>query len=81
MSSADLDVMCDQLLQELLRRGVSRSDCQTALESVFGGSSRGRVRVNLDDLEDEDACTPTLFGIEGEVIAKLVTACHTLSPI
>lgn len=52
-------------LQELLKKGVSKRDCQTALEGVFGESSRGRVRVNLEDLTEEDAGTPTLFGTEG----------------
>lgn len=53
-------------LKELLKKGVSKHDCQLALEGVFGESSRGRVRFNLDDLSEDDAGMPTLFGTEGE---------------
>lgn len=53
-------------LQELVRKGVSKSDCQAALESVFGESSRGRVRVNMDGIEDIDLEGSSIFGTEGE---------------
>lgn len=53
-------------LKELLKKGVSKQDCQLALEGVFGESFQGRVRVNLDDLSEEGAGMPTLFGTEGE---------------
>ena len=58
--------MLDLFLQELIRKGVSRQDCQTALEGVFGESSRGRIRVDLGDLGEEDVGTCTLFGTEGQ---------------
>lgn len=62
--------------QELLKKGVSKRDCQTALEGVFGESSRGRVRVNLEDLTEEDTGTPTLFGTEGRVDQQLLASAR-----
>lgn len=59
-------LMCVRVLQELIRKGVSRQDCQTALEGVFGESSRGRIRVDLGDLKQKDVGVCTLFGTEGE---------------
>ena len=64
------------MLQELLRKGVSRSDCQAALESVFGESTRGKIRVNMDAVEDIDEETDSLFGTEGEYsVCCAVSAC------
>jgi len=45
---------------------VSRPDCQAALESVFGESTRGRMRVNMDVVEDIDDESSSIFGTEGE---------------
>ena len=58
---------CTELfvVQELLRKGVSRSDCQAALESVFGESTRGKIRVNMDAVEDIDENDDGIFGTEG----------------
>ena len=53
--------------KELIRKGVSRQDCQNALEGVFGESSRGRIRVDLGDLQKEDVDKCTLFGNEGRI--------------
>ncbi len=53
------------MFQELLRKGVGRADCQAALESVFGESLRGRIRVNMDAVEDVDEDTLSIFGTEG----------------
>lgn len=54
------------IVQELVRKGVSRPDCQAALESVFGESTRGRMRVNMDAVEDIDDESSSIFGTEGE---------------
>lgn len=54
------------IVQELVRKGVSRPDCQAALESVFGESTRGRMRVNMDVVEDIDDESSSIFGTEGE---------------
>lgn len=53
--------------KELIRKGVSRQDCQNALEGVFGESSRGRIRVDLGELQKEDVDMCTLFGNEGRI--------------
>ncbi|KAL3133968.1 hypothetical protein ABBQ32_008412 [Trebouxia sp. C0010 RCD-2024] len=62
--------------QELLKKGVSKHDCQLALEGVFGESSRGRVRFNLDDLSEDDAGMPTLFGTEGRIDQQLLASAR-----
>jgi hypothetical protein len=54
------------VVQELVRKGVSRADCQAALESVFGESTRGRMRVNMDAVEDIDDESSSIFGTEGK---------------
>ena len=45
---------------------MSKSDCQAALESVFGESSRGRIRVNMDGVEYLDDEVSSIFGTEGK---------------
>ncbi len=54
------------VVQELVRKGVSRPDCQAALESVFGESTRGRMRVNMDAVEDINDESSSIFGTEGK---------------
>ena len=61
-----LSASANIVVQELVRKGVSRPDCQAALESVFGESTRGRMRVNMDVVEDIDDESSSIFGTEGE---------------
>jgi hypothetical protein len=61
-----LSASANIIVQELVRKGVSRPDCQAALESVFGESTRGRMRVNMDAVEDIDNESSSIFGTEGE---------------
>lgn len=52
-------------MQELYRKGVGREDCMTALQNLFGESSRGRIRVNLDHAEDALTEEQSICGTEG----------------
>ncbi|KAL0039656.1 hypothetical protein WJX77_004520 [Trebouxia sp. C0004] len=61
-----------RIQQELVRKGVSRLDCQAALESVFGESTRGRMRVNMDAVEDVDDESSRVFGTEERVDHQLL---------
>lgn len=61
-----------RIQQELVRKGVSRPDCQAALESVFGESTRGRIRVNMDGVEDIDDESSSIFGTEERVDQQLL---------
>lgn len=45
---------------------MGRSDCQAALEGVFGQSTRGRIQVNMDAIDDADEVNDSIFGTEGE---------------
>lgn len=54
------------VFQELTRKGVGRSDCQAALEGVFGQSTRGKIQVNMDAIDDADEVNDSIFGTEGE---------------
>lgn len=64
MQHESTDQAC--FLQELKRHGVNSKDCTSALESVFGVSSRGRIRVNLDHVEDEPNEEESVCGTEGD---------------
>lgn len=51
---------------------MGRSDCQAALEGVFGQSTRGKIQVNMDAIDDADEVNDSIFGTEERIDQQLL---------